>query len=216
MPGTLVGMSPSTVAIADETSTLGSKVSKWVGPPCWNRKMTDLPVTGADDVAAAERVPNIGSDMPPSARLPICINSRLPIGRLRDEWSQWSKLGALPADQMRPDIHGEFCDVEWLEVHRAEFVPILTGALTETREETLRLCDTLTLDGAVLSLRRALEALPAKDLVEELLSVDTAEFHGRGLGEALALQDHLSECVGEGGARDVEAMEPDSSAGEGR
>ena len=36
---------PVTVRMPSGASGLGSNVSNWLGPPCWNRKMTDLPVT---------------------------------------------------------------------------------------------------------------------------------------------------------------------------
>ena len=43
-PGRLVATSPVALRMPSGRSIFGSNVSNWLGPPCRNRKMTDLPV----------------------------------------------------------------------------------------------------------------------------------------------------------------------------
>src|SRR5262245_15381051 len=78
IPGIAVGISPVTLRTPAGASILGSNVSIWPGLPCWQRKMTLLPVTGraaalAPRACAASR---LASDSPPSPKLPIRRKSR--------------------------------------------------------------------------------------------------------------------------------------------
>src|SRR5205814_1766319 len=68
-PGSEVGTQPPMVRISVGASIFGSKVSNWLGPPCWYRKITDLPVTRLFGTAPAARAVNSDdNDNPPSAR----------------------------------------------------------------------------------------------------------------------------------------------------
>src|SRR5207302_3746981 len=70
--GSLVATSPVALRMPMGAVILGSNVSVWLGPPCRNRKMTDLSVTSRFESAAN----SCGSDRPPRARLPILRKER--------------------------------------------------------------------------------------------------------------------------------------------
>ena len=75
-PGSRVGMTPVMVRTAVGAATLGSKVSNWLGPPCWNKKTTDFPVTAWGARCRAPRAArSAGSDRLPSPR-PPAVRSR--------------------------------------------------------------------------------------------------------------------------------------------
>ncbi len=75
-PGSAVGISPVALRMPSGADIFGSNVSTWLGPPCRNRKMTDLSVNGRVVEGAAES--NFGSDSPPRAILPMRRKSRRP------------------------------------------------------------------------------------------------------------------------------------------
>lgn len=75
-PGRLVSIAPRTVRIPSGASGFGSNVSNWLGPPCWNRKMTDLPVVKGCSVPAARPASSDGNASPPNPNVPRVRNSR--------------------------------------------------------------------------------------------------------------------------------------------
>ena len=86
-PGSVVSISPVTLRMPAGASILGSNVSVWLGPPCRNRKMTLLPVTGRSRsfAPAACVASKFASDRPPRPRLPMRRKSRRP-KRSRESW----------------------------------------------------------------------------------------------------------------------------------
>src|SRR5262249_10561382 len=103
-PGIGVRTVSVTVRMPSGASGLGSKVSNWLGPPCWNRKITDLPLTWLAVwlAARARAANNDGSDRHP--RLPMVRKPRrlmacLPSQRVSmacpfaDRWGQEGRSG---------------------------------------------------------------------------------------------------------------------------
>src|SRR5262245_33903796 len=91
MPGNVVATVSVTVRIASGASGLGSKVSNWLGPPCWKRKMTDLPVVSADFwLGAARAAQKEDKVRPPRPRVPMVRKER------REMVSGRSKMLSIP------------------------------------------------------------------------------------------------------------------------
>src|SRR5262245_56805056 len=76
MPGNVVSISPVVLRTPSRAVILGSNVSNWLGPPCWNRKITDRSVSGVLAPAAARVPRRCESDRPPRLRVPIRRKAR--------------------------------------------------------------------------------------------------------------------------------------------
>ena len=103
---------------------------------------------------------------------------------LRNFWSR--SEGALPSDEMKkPDVHGEFADVDWYHINIDKIEPKLRAFL----ESTLGYRDAIARwfsQDSVLDVEALLVDMDVENLLAEVRGLDIGEFAGRGIGEALA------------------------------
>lgn len=110
---------------------------------------------------------------------------------LRDSWDAEAMGMGWPADEMnRPDIHGEFMDVNRYRDIRERFEPALRQRLHATEEYRDDVARWYT-EGAETDEDDLLEGLEVADVLEDIAALDPDEYAGRGVGEAMAEQGHL-------------------------
>ena len=108
--------------------------------------------------------------------------------RLRCSWNRMGSGENWPADDMtRPDIHGEFLDVDQYWRIRKTFAPLLRKALTSSLDYRDEVADWFA-EGTSIRRDQFLQELSVDDVLGHIEGLDRAEFAGRGIGEALAEQ----------------------------
>lgn len=96
-----------------------------------------------------------------------------------------------PADEMtKPDIHGEFIEVDTYARIRTEFEPELERSLESTKGFRDGLINWFT-STSELKPSQLLERMSTEEVLADIANLDTDEYAGRGMAEALAEQGQL-------------------------
>lgn len=95
-----------------------------------------------------------------------------------------------PADQMKPDIHGEFMTVEEYHDRAGSFEPRFNDVLTKTQEYRDDVAEWFA-DGSNLEAADLLVGLDVESIIEDIRGLDPGEYGGQGIGQALAERGQL-------------------------
>ena len=106
--------------------------------------------------------------------------------RLRVGWDS-DRVGTVwPADDMtKPDIHGEFMDVDYYASKRTLFHPLLRRSLDSTESYRDEIAKWFA-EGGSTDAEELLEGLTTDSLLDQIDELNVGEFAGRGIGEGLA------------------------------